>query len=96
VKNLVSKFAFSNSTCAATPRARAFAKKLCDAPMAIIDKRRTGHNKAEVMNLIGDVDGKVAIMLDDMIDTGGTLLAVGLCTLNQVDPYPITYSLSNP
>ena len=57
------------------PRARAFAKKLCDAPMAIIDKRRTGHNKAEVMNLIGEVDGKVAIMLDDMIDTGGTLVA---------------------
>lgn len=56
-------------------RARAFAKKLCDAPLAIIDKRRTGHNKAEVMNLIGDVKGKVAIFLDDMIDTGGTLLA---------------------
>lgn len=56
-------------------RARAFAKKLCDAPLAIIDKRRTGHNKAEVMNLIGDVSGKVAIFLDDMIDTGGTLLA---------------------
>ena len=43
--------------------------------MAIIDKRRTGHNKAEVMNLIGEVEGKVAIMLDDMIDTGGTLVA---------------------
>ncbi|EEH60369.1 uncharacterized protein MICPUCDRAFT_13173 [Micromonas pusilla CCMP1545] len=57
------------------PRARAFAKKLCDAPLAIIDKRRTGHNKAEVMNLIGDVDGKVVVMVDDMIDTGGTLLA---------------------
>jgi ribose-phosphate pyrophosphokinase len=57
------------------PRARAFAKKLNDAPLAIIDKRRTGHNKAQVMNLIGEVDGKVAILLDDMIDTGGTLLA---------------------
>jgi len=57
------------------PRARAFAKKLSDAPLAIIDKRRTGHNKSQVMNLIGEVDGKVAIMLDDMIDTGGTLLA---------------------
>lgn len=57
------------------PRARAFAKKLCDAPLAIIDKRRTGHNKAEVMNLIGEVDGKVAIVLDDMIDTGGTICA---------------------
>jgi len=57
------------------PRARAFAKKLADAPLAIIDKRRTGHNQAEVMNLIGDVRGKKVIMLDDMIDTGGTLVA---------------------
>ena len=57
------------------PRARAFAKKLNGSPLAIIDKRRTGHNKAQVMNLIGEVEGKVAILLDDMIDTGGTLLA---------------------
>lgn len=57
------------------PRARAFAKKLADAPLAIIDKRRTGHNQAQVMNLIGDVRGKRAIMLDDMIDTAGTLMA---------------------
>ncbi len=57
------------------PRARAFAKKLADAPLAIIDKRRTGHNQAQVMNLIGDVRGRKAIMLDDMIDTAGTLQA---------------------
>mmetsp|Transcript_61348 Transcript_61348/g.194230 ORF Transcript_61348/g.194230 Transcript_61348/m.194230 type:complete len:439 (+) Transcript_61348:95-1411(+) len=55
-------------------RARGFAKRLNDAPLAIIDKRRTGHNVAEVMNLIGDVDGKVCVMVDDMIDTAGTLL----------------------
>ncbi|KAH9607067.1 hypothetical protein KSS87_004996 [Heliosperma pusillum] len=54
-------------------RARAFAKKLSDAPLAIVDKRRHGHNVAEVMNLIGDVKGKVAVMLDDMIDTAGTI-----------------------
>ncbi|KAL1556319.1 ribose-phosphate pyrophosphokinase [Salvia divinorum] len=54
-------------------RARAFAKKLSDAPLAIVDKRRSGHNVAEVMNLIGDVKGKVAVMLDDMIDTAGTI-----------------------
>ncbi|KAL8253871.1 hypothetical protein R6Q59_032092 [Mikania micrantha] len=54
-------------------RARAFAKKLSDAPLAIVDKRRQGHNVAEVMNLIGDVKGKVAVMLDDMIDTAGTI-----------------------
>lgn len=54
-------------------RARAFAKKLSDAPLAIVDKRRHGHNLAEVMNLIGDVKGKVAVMVDDMIDTAGTI-----------------------
>jgi ribose-phosphate pyrophosphokinase len=55
-----------------TERARAFAKRL-ECPMAVIDKRRTGPNVAEVMHLIGDVRGKVAIILDDMIDTAGTL-----------------------
>ncbi|GFQ05862.1 ribose-phosphate pyrophosphokinase 1 [Phtheirospermum japonicum] len=54
-------------------RARSFAKKLGDAPLAIVDKRRQGHNVAEVMNLIGDVRGKVAILVDDMIDTAGTI-----------------------
>ncbi len=54
-------------------RARAFAKKLNDAPLAIIDKRRQAHNVAEVMNLIGDVRGKTAVLVDDMIDTGGTI-----------------------
>jgi ribose-phosphate pyrophosphokinase len=54
-------------------RARAFAKKLNDAPLAIIDKRRQAHNVAEVMNVIGDVAGKTAIIVDDMIDTGGTI-----------------------
>eukprot|EP00257_Ricinus_communis_P027225 XP_025014639.1 ribose-phosphate pyrophosphokinase 1, chloroplastic isoform X2 [Ricinus communis] len=54
-------------------RARSFAKKLSDAPLAIVDKRRQEHNIAEVMNLIGDVKGKVAVMLDDMIDTAALL-----------------------
>ena len=58
-------------------RARAFAKKLEDAPLAIIDKRRQAHNVAEVMNVIGDVKGKTAILVDDMIDTAGTLLEAG-------------------
>lgn len=55
-----------------TERARAFAKRL-GCTLAVIDKRRTGPNVAEVMHLIGDVKGKVAIILDDMIDTAGTL-----------------------
>lgn len=54
-------------------RARAFAKKLDDAPLAIIDKRRQAHNVAEVLNVIGDVSGKTAVLVDDMIDTGGTI-----------------------
>ncbi|KAF9685504.1 hypothetical protein SADUNF_Sadunf03G0061500 [Salix dunnii] len=63
-------------------RARAFAKKLSDAPLAIVDKRRHGHNVAEVMNLIGDVKGKVAVMVDDMIDTAGTI-AEGAALLHE-------------
>jgi ribose-phosphate pyrophosphokinase len=55
-----------------TERARAFAKRL-GCTLAIIDKRRTGPNVAEVMHLIGDVKDKEAIILDDMIDTAGTL-----------------------
>lgn len=54
-------------------RARAFAKKLNDAPLAIIDKRRQAHNVAEVLNVIGEVEGKTAILVDDMIDTAGTI-----------------------
>ena len=58
-------------------RARAFAKKLNDAPLAIIDKRRQAHNVAEVMNVIGDVAGKTAVLVDDMIDTAGTICEAG-------------------
>ena len=53
-------------------RARAYAKRL-QCTLAIIDKRRTGPPVAEVMNIIGDVDGKRAIIIDDMVDTAGTL-----------------------
>jgi ribose-phosphate pyrophosphokinase len=53
-------------------RARAFAKRL-GASIAIIDKRRTAPNEAKALHLIGDVSGKDAIILDDLIDTGGTL-----------------------
>lgn len=55
-------------------RARSFAK-FFNAPIAIIDKRRPEANKAQVMNIIGDVEGRTCIMVDDIIDTGGTLIA---------------------
>ena len=53
-------------------RARSFAQKL-DMPMAIVDKRRQKANSSEVMNIIGDVQGKRVILLDDMVDTAGSL-----------------------
>ncbi len=53
-------------------RARAFAKRL-GASLAIVDKRRPAANISEVMNVIGEIDGKTAILLDDMIDTAGTI-----------------------
>ena len=54
-------------------RARAFAKRL-EANLAIIDKRREGPNQTQIMNIIGDVAGKSALLLDDMIDTAGTIV----------------------
>src|SRR6185503_5306668 len=53
-------------------RARAFATRL-DAELAIVDNRRPRPNEAEIMNVIGEVKGKTAILLDDMVDTAGTL-----------------------
>ncbi|WP_300732659.1 ribose-phosphate pyrophosphokinase [uncultured Desulfovibrio sp.] len=55
-------------------RARSYAKRL-NAPLAIVDKRRDKPNQAQAMHVIGDVEGKVAIVVDDMIDTAGTLCA---------------------
>ena len=54
-------------------RARAYAKRL-RVPLAIIDKRREDEHAVEIMNVIGDVEGKIALIVDDMIDTGGTLV----------------------
>jgi len=54
-------------------RARALAKRLDDADLAIIDKRRPRPNESKVMNIIGDVEGKSCVLVDDMVDTAGTL-----------------------
>jgi ribose-phosphate pyrophosphokinase len=54
-------------------RARALAKRLDDADLAIIDKRRPKPNEAKIMNIIGDVKGRQCVLIDDMVDTAGTL-----------------------
>lgn len=63
-------------------RVRAYAKRL-NASVAMIDKRRTGPNVAKAMNIVGDVEGKTAIILDDMIDTAGTLTEAAHAVLEQ-------------
>ncbi len=68
-------------------RARAFAKRL-GAGLAIIDKRRTAPNVSRVMHIVGEVEGRPAIVVDDMIDTGGTLVQ-GLEALKDAGAGPI-------
>jgi ribose-phosphate pyrophosphokinase len=63
-------------------RARAFAKRL-QVSLAIIDKRREGINEAKAMNIIGEIQGKSALILDDMIDTAGTLTQAADALLNR-------------
>jgi ribose-phosphate pyrophosphokinase len=63
-------------------RARAFAKHM-NSPLAIIDKRRTDVNVAEVMHIIGDVDGRHCLIVDDLIDTAGTLVKGAEALLKQ-------------
>lgn len=63
-------------------RARSYAKRL-GAGLAIIDKRREKPNQAEAMNVIGKVDGKIAVLIDDMIDTAGTMVAAGKVLLEK-------------
>ncbi len=80
-------------------RARAYSKRL-DTPLAIIDKRRPRPNSSEVMNLIGDVKGKDAIIIDDIVDTAGTLVA-GAAALKEngarrVFAYAVHAVLSGP
>ena len=59
-------------------RARALAKRLDDADLAIIDKRRPRPNEARVMNIIGEVSGKTCVLIDDLVDTAGTLCLAAL------------------
>ncbi len=72
-KNFQDNLVIISPDAGGVERARAFAKRL-HADLAIIDKRREAPNKAEAMAVIGDVKGKIAIILDDMVDTAGTLI----------------------
>lgn len=65
-----------------TERARAFAKKIKGASVALIDKRRQGTNQVQALNVVGEVKGKTAVILDDMIDTAGTLCSAGVKLLS--------------
>ena len=65
-----------------TERARAYAKKL-NTSIAIIDKRRLEANVAEIMNIIGEVEGRTAVIVDDIIDTAGTLVKSAEALLHQ-------------
>jgi ribose-phosphate pyrophosphokinase len=79
ILNYIKKEIFTENTIFVSPdaggveRVRFYAKKL-NADIAMIDKRRTGKNIAEAMNVIGNVSGKECIIIDDMIDTAGTLV----------------------
>ena len=64
-------------------RARALAKRLDDADLAIIDKRRPQPNEARVMNIIGEVAGRTCILIDDLVDTAGTLCLAALALKEQ-------------
>jgi ribose-phosphate pyrophosphokinase len=75
-------------------RARSFGKRL-GASLAIIDKRREGPNEAEVMNIIGNVEGKRVILLDDMIDTAGTVVQAA-SALKQAGALEVYASCTHP
>jgi len=65
-------------------RVRGFARRLSkDLPVAIVEKRRTGPNQSLVLNVIGDVKGKTALIYDDMLDTGGTMVEAAQAILEQ-------------
>ena len=63
-------------------RARALAKRLDNAPLAIVDKRRERAGESEVMNIIGEVEGRFCILIDDIVDSGGTLCNAAQALIN--------------
>jgi len=75
-------------------RARAFGKRL-GAALAIIDKRREGPNETQIMNIIGNVEGKMVIILDDMVDTAGTIVQAA-CALKNAGALEVSVCCTHP
>ncbi len=94
-----SELVFVSPDAGGVERTRAYSKRL-GASLAIIDKRRTRPNSSEVMNLIGDVKGKDAVILDDLVDTAGTLTQAATAVAQQgarrVVAYAVHPVLSGP
>ena len=80
-KNIRDNIVVISPDAGGVERARAFAKRL-DADLAIVDKRRSAPNQAQAMAVVGDVRGKVAVILDDMVDTAGTLTEAAEAVMN--------------
>jgi ribose-phosphate pyrophosphokinase len=72
-------------------RARALAKRLDDAELAIIDKRRPRPNEARVMNIIGEVEGRTCVLVDDLVDTAGTLCLAAMALKQQGATRVVSY-----
>ena len=72
-RNDLSKVTVVSPDVGGVVRSRALAKFIDDADLAIIDKRRSADNVSEVMNIIGDVEGRECFMIDDIVDSAGTL-----------------------
>ena len=73
-------------------RARSLAKRLDNAPLAIVDKRRERAGESEVMNIIGDVDGRVCVLIDDIVDSAGTLCNAAAALKQQGATEVVAYS----
>ena len=73
-------------------RARSLAKRLYNAPLAIVDKRRERAGESEVMNIIGDVDGRVCVLIDDIVDSAGTLCNAAAALKQQGATEVVAYS----
>ena len=93
-KNFVDNTVVVSPDTGGVERARAFGKRL-GASLAIIDKRREGPNEAQVMNIIGNVEGNRVIILDDMIDTAGTVVQ-GVAALKDAGALEVTVCCTHP